>query len=98
MNYKIDDNINNIPSDESKIEGLFKRSGLRFSITSSLNKSEDPLVQRFREVMVPDAVVGNSKGATALEFKENIEKDKLWVNLIIIKMLLIVLGKKQIKI
>ena len=74
MNYKIDDNINNIPSDESKIEGLFKRSGLRFSITSSLNKSEDPLVQRFREVMVPDAVVGNSKGATALEFKENMKR------------------------
>ena len=74
MNYKIDDNINNIPSDESKIEGLFKRSRVRFSITSSLNKSEDKLVQRFREVMVPDAVVGNSKGATALEFKENMKR------------------------
>ena len=74
MNYKIDDDINNIPSDESAIEGFFKRIPIRFSITSSLNKSPDPLVQRFREVIVPDAVVGNSKGSTALEFKENMKR------------------------
>ena len=77
MNYKIDDDISNIPSDESEIEGLFKRSPIRFSITSSLNKSPDPLVQRFREVIVPDAVVGNSKGATALEFKENMKRQTM---------------------
>mgnify|MGYP003109691669 FL=1 len=78
MNHKIEDDINNMPSDESEIEGIFKKSPIRFSISSSLNKSPDPLVQRFREVIVPDGVVGNSKGATALEFKENMKRQIMY--------------------
>ena len=43
----------------------------RFSMSSSLNASPDPNVQKFAELAMPDPVVGSKSGDTMIEYKEN---------------------------
>jgi len=50
----------------------------RFDIASQLNRSPDPLTRRFRETFIPDPVVGNPKGDTAVEWKQRSQYKTLY--------------------
>ena len=70
MNFKVINDPSNTPTKGTYWEEIFKGFIARFDIAGQLNRSELPEVRRFREVAVPDGVVGNPKGDTAIEWKQ----------------------------
>ena len=70
MNPKVIDDPRNAPGEGTYWEEKFKKTHLRFDLAGQLNKSPDPLIRRFRETFVSDPVVGNPKGDTAVEWKQ----------------------------
>nr|BAR32204.1 putative internal virion protein [uncultured Mediterranean phage uvMED] len=70
MNFKVINDPSNSPDKGTFWEEIFKGFIARFDLAGQLNRSEVSLVKRFREVAVPDGVVGNPKGDTAIEWKQ----------------------------
>ena len=78
MNPKVVDDPRNAPGDGSYWEEKFKKTHLRFDISSQLNRSPDPIVRRFRETFVNDPVVGNTKGDTAIDWKNRTQYQTMY--------------------
>ena len=78
MNPKVVDDPRNAPGDGSYWEEKFKKTHLRFDIASQLNRSPDPIVRRFRETFVNDPVVGNTRGDTAIDWKNRTQYQTMY--------------------
>lgn len=93
MNPKIVDDPRNAPGVGTYWEENFKAGKVgfdlggfktvlpghwRFDISSQLNRSPDPLTKRFRETFIPDPVVGNPRGDTAVEWKQRTQYKTLY--------------------
>ena len=78
MNPKVVDDPRNIPGEGSYWEEVFKKTHFRFDISSQLNKSPDPLIRRFRETFVNDPVVGNTRGDTAIDWKNRTQYQTMY--------------------
>ena len=78
MNPKVVDDPRNAPGDGSYWEEKFKKTHLRFDISSQLNRSPDPIVRRFRETFVNDPVVGNTKGDTAIDWRNRTQYQTMY--------------------
>ena len=78
MNPKVVDDPRNAPGEGSYWEEKFKKTHLRFDISSQLNRSPDPIVRRFRETFVNDPVVGNTKGDTAIDWKNRTQYQTMY--------------------
>jgi len=78
MNPKVVDDVRNEPGVGSYWEEKFKKTHLRFDISSQLNRSPDPIIRRFRETFVNDPVVGNTKGDTAIDWKNRTQYQTMY--------------------
>jgi hypothetical protein len=78
MNPKVVDDPRNAPGEGSYWEETFKKTHFRFDIASQLNRSPDPLIKRFRETFVNDPVVGNTKGDTAIDWKNRTQYQTMY--------------------
>ena len=78
MNPKVVDDPRNAPGDGSYWEEKFKKTHLRFDIASQLNRSPDPIIRRFRETFVNDPVVGNTRGDTAIDWKNRTQYQTMY--------------------
>ena len=78
MNPKVVDDVRNEPGVGSYWEEKFKKTHLRFDIASQLNRSPDPIIRRFRETFVNDPVVGNTKGDTAIDWKNRTQYQTMY--------------------
>jgi len=78
MNPKVVDDPRNAPGDGSYWEEKFKKTHLRFDIASELNRSPDPIVRRFRETFVNDPVVGNTRGDTAIDWRNRTQYQTMY--------------------
>jgi len=78
MNPKVVDDVRNEPGVGTYWEEKFKKTHLRFDIASQLNRSPDPIVRRFRETFVNDPVVGNTKGDTAIDWKNRTQYQTMY--------------------
>jgi len=78
MNPKVVDDPRNAPGEGSYWEETFKKTHFRFDIASQLNRSPDPLIKRFRETFVNDPVVGNTRGDTAIDWKNRTQYQTMY--------------------
>ena len=78
MNPKVVDDVRNEPGVGTYWEEKFKKTHLRFDIASQLNRSPDPIIRRFRETFVNDPVVGNTKGDTAIDWKNRTQYQTMY--------------------
>ena len=78
MNPKVVDDPRNAPGEGSYWEEKFKKTHFRFDIASQLNRSPDPLIKRFRETFVNDPVVGNTRGDTAIDWKNRTQYQTMY--------------------
>ena len=78
MNPKVVDDPRNAPGEGSYWEETFKKTHFRFDIASQLNRSPDPIIRRFRETFVNDPVVGNTKGDTAIDWKNRTQYQTMY--------------------
>ena len=78
MNPKVVDDVRNEPGVGTYWEEKFKKTHLRFDISSQLNRSPDPIIRRFRETFVNDPVVGNTKGDTAIDWKNRTQYQTMY--------------------
>jgi len=93
MNPKVVDDIRNEPGVGSYWEENFKVGKIgfdvlgfkiklpfhaRFDVASQLNRSPDPIIRRFRETFVNDPVVGNTKGDTAIDWKNRTQYQTMY--------------------
>lgn len=78
MNYKVIDDPRNIPEEGTYWEEFFKKKFIRFDLAGDLNRSPNPMVNRFRETFVSDPVVGNPRGDTAVEWKQRTSYETMY--------------------
>ena len=78
MNPKVVDDVRNEPGVGTYWEEKFKKTHLRFDIASQLNRSPDPIIRRCRETFVNDPVVGNTKGDTAIDWKNRTQYQTMY--------------------
>jgi len=78
MNPKVVDDVRNEPGVGTYWEETFKKTHFRFDIASQLNRSPDPIIRRFRETFVNDPVVGNTKGDTAIDWKNRTQYQTMY--------------------
>ena len=78
MNPKVVDDPRNAPGVGTYWEEAFKKTHFRFDIASQLNRSPDPIIKRFRETFVNDPVVGNTRGDTAIDWKNRTQYQTMY--------------------